>query len=283
MPLALETIIGYVDGLTGTPTYDPLLNNPNQSFTVRAYQPGSWAYLEDIWTASAAHPSSLSIKSPRLHDDVLGIQIWGNPLGKSSGSADFNPQTLLPGFLTQKLYSTDTLSVTATGTAADDVVGVFNVRYENLGGVSARLFHWNEIAPNIANLVGIEVDCTGNAQAGLLGAGQALNSTTARFKANTDYAWLGYTTSVPVTAVVMNGVDVGNLNVGGPGDWDLDNTGDFFVEQSLKYNTAHIPVINSLNVGGTFVSVADIADSTQTKVTLIMAELTQRLGSPTAP
>lgn len=279
MPLAMETIIGYVDGLTGSPAYDPLLLNPNQSFVVRSYQPGTWAYLEDVWTASLAHPAAISIKSPRMHDDVLGLQVWGNPLGKTSGTADFNPQTLLPGFLTQKLYSTDTLSVGATGTTADDFVGVFNVRYEDLGGVSARLRTWNEIQPLIANLVGIEVDCTANAQAGLLGPGQALNSTTARFKANTDYAWLGYTTSVPITAVVMNGVDVGNLNVGGPGDWDIEDTGSFFIEQSIKYQTPHIPVVNSLNVGGTFISTADISDSTACKVSLLMAELTQRLGS----
>ena len=283
MPLALETIIGYVDGLTGTPTYDALTPNTNQSFTVRAYQAGSWAWLEDIWLSFKAHPGFISIKSPRMHDDVLGVQLVANPLGKTSGTADFNPQTVLPGYLTNRLYSTDTLSVTATGTAADDMVGVFNVRYENLGGVSARLFHWNEIQPLIANLVGIEVDCTGNAQGGLLGPGQALNSTTSRFKANVDYAWLGYTTDTAVTAVVMNGVDLGNLNVGGPGAFDEDEIGDFFVDASVQYNTAHIPVINSLNVGGTFVSVADVIDSQTCKVTLLMGELSQRLGSPTAP
>lgn len=280
MGLALETLIGYVDGLTGTPTYDALLNNPNQSFTVRAYEPGSYAWLEDIWASFKAHAGFVSIKSPRLHDDVLGIQLAANPLGAVSGTADFNPQTLLPGYAKQKLYSTDQLSVTATGTAADDMVGVFNVRYENLGGVNARLFTWGQIEPMIANLVGFEVDCTGNAQGGLLGPGQALNSTTARQKANTDYAWLGYTTSAPVTGVVMNGVDLGNLNVGGPGAYDEDQIGDFFIDASVKYGIAHIPVINSLNFGGTFVSVADVLDSTACKVTLFMAELTQRIGTP---
>lgn len=279
MGLALETIVGYVDGLTGTPTYDPLVNNANQSFVVRSYEPGTWAYIEDIWTANAADPGFISIKSPRLHDDVLGIQLGAQALLAGLTGARLNPQTLLPGYLNQKLYSTDTLSVTATGTAADDMVGVFNVRYENLGGVSARLYDWATIKPMIANLVGIEVDCTANAQIGLFGPGQALNSTTARFKANTDYAWLGYTLTKEVSAVVMNGVDVGNLSVGGPGSWDINDIGAFFVDQSVKYGIAHIPVINSLNVGGTFVSVADVIASTTTSVTLLMAELTSRLGA----
>lgn len=280
MGLALETIVGYVDGLTGTPTYDALVNNPNQSFTVRSYVDGTSAWLEDIWTANAADPGFISIKSPRLHDDVLGIQLGNQALLGGLAGATTNPQTLLPGYLTQKLYSTDTLSVTATGTATDDTVGVFNVRYENLGGVNARLYSWAQIQPLIVNLVGIEVACVANAQIGLFGPGQALNSTTARFKANTDYAWLGYTLNTQVTAVVMNGVDVGNLSVGGPGSWNIADIGSFFVDQSVKYGIPHIPVINSLNVGGTFVSVADVFASTASKVTLVMAELTQRLANP---
>lgn len=280
MGLALETIVGYVASLTGTTTYDPLTNNANQSFVVRSYEPGSWAYIEDIWTASTGHPTLVSIKSPRLHDDVLGIQLAGFPLLGGLAAAYVNPQTLLPGYLNQKLYSTDTLSVTANGTASDPFLGVFNVRYENLGGVSARLYDWPTVKANIANLVGIEVDCTASGTVGVLGPGQALNATTARFKANTDYAWLGYTMTHQVGAVVMNGVDVGNLSVGGPGAWNLADTGSFFVDQSVKYGIPHIPVINSLNVGGTFVSVADIIASTATKVTLLMAELTQRMGTP---
>jgi len=281
--LALETIVGYNDSLTGSTTYDALTPNSNQSFTVRYYQDGTSAYLEDIWLAFAAHPGLISIKSPRLHDDVLGINLAATPLGAGSGSADFNPQTVLPGFIQQKLYSSDVLSVTVNGTASDKAVGVFNVRYENLGGVNARLYHWNEIQPNIANIVGIEVTPTASGTVGVLGSGVALNSTTSRFKANVDYAWLGYQTSIPVAAIVMNGVDLGNLNVGGPGDWDIDDTGDFFIQQSITYQTAHIPVVNSLNVGGTFVSIADIAASTAPTVTLLMAELKNRMGTPVNP
>jgi hypothetical protein len=280
MGLALETIVGSVPSLTGSGAYDALTNNANQSFVVRSYEAGSNAYLEDIWTAGAAHPTALSIKSPRLHDDVLGIQLWSQSLLSGLTGARTNPQTLLPGYLTQKLYSTDTLGVTATGTASDAFVGVFNVRYENLGGVNARLFSWPQVQAQIVNLVGFEVDCTASGTVGLFGPGQALNSTTARQKANTDYAWLGYTLSVPVSAVVMNGVDVGNLSVGGPGSWNIDDIGTFFVNQSVQYGIAHIPVINSLNFGGTFVSVADVEASTAVKVSIFMAELGTRLGTP---
>lgn len=277
MGYARETIVGYVSSLTGSTTFDALTVNTNQSFTVRSFADGSTAHLEDVWTASAAHPVLFSIKSPRMHDDVLGIETASTPLGVGSGSADFNPQNVLPGFLTQQLYSTDVLSVTVNGTSTDKAVGVFNVRYSNLGGVNGDFFTWTQIQPLIRNLVGILTQPQASATVGVIGAGVALNSSSARLKANTDYAILGYQCSIPVSAVLVNGVNVGNLNVGGPGNWDISETGSFFVERSLRYNVPAIPVINANNAGGTFISVADIVASTHPNVTLLMGELTQRL------
>jgi hypothetical protein len=202
----------------------------------------------------------------------------------SGSTAIFNPQTLIPGFLTQKLYSTDVLSVTANATTGTNkLTATFNVRYENLGGINARLYHWNEIGPNIVNLVGIEVQPQASSTVGLFGTGVALNSVDARLKANTDYAWLGYTSSIPVSAIVMNGVDVGNLYVGGPGSTDAGSTGSFFVEQALKYQSAHIPVVNSNNQGGTFIYCADVTASSHPNVTLYFGELRNRLAVPSAP
>lgn len=282
MGYARETIVGYVDSLTGSTTFDALTPNTNQSYTVRAFPDGAQAYLEDVFTASAAHPILLSIKSPRMHDDVLGIEIAGNPLAVGSAAADFNPQSGIAGYLQQQLYSTDVVSVTANGTAADAMVGVFNVRYSNLGGVSGDFFSWPQIQPLIKNLVGILVQPQASATVGVLGAGVALNSTTSRLKADKDYALLGYQVSIPVAAVVVNGVNVGNLNVGGPGSFIAEDSGAFFVERSIRYGVPAIPVINANNAGGTFVSVADVVASTHPNVTLIMGELTQKLSGSQA-
>ena len=283
MGLALETIVGYVASGTGSTTYDPLSNNANQSYTVRAFDQGE-AYLEDVWAATSAAQWLLSIKSPRLHDDVKGILLTVNAYTNTGSTAIFNPNELIPGYIQQKLYSTDVLSVTANAaTGTNKLVGVFNVRYTNLGGVNARLFHWGEIQSSIVNIVGIEVQPQASSTVGQFGAGVALNSVDQRLKANTDYAILGYTTSIPVSAIVVNGVDVGNLYVGGPGSPDSFSTGDFFIRQSVRYQTAHIPVINSNNQGGTFVFCADVTASTHPNVTLIMAELRSLMGQPTAP
>lgn len=279
MGLALETIVGYVTSGTGSTTFDALTNNSNQSFTVRSYAQGSAAYLENVWGATSAAPWLLSIKSPRLHDDVLGMEYAVGAYTNTGSTVIFNPQEMIPGDQTQYLYATDTLSVTANATTATNkFVGVFNVRYSDLGGVDARLYDWATIKPMIKNYVGFQVSPIASATVGLLGAGVALNSISSRWKANTDYAWLGYSTSTPVTAIVMNGVDVGNLYVGGPGLPNAAQTGNFFVQQSELYGVGHIPVINSLNVGGTFVFVADITASTAPNVVLHFAELTNRLN-----
>lgn len=280
MGRALETIVGYVSSGTGSTTYDALTANANQSFVVRSYQPGTAACLENVWAATSAASWLLSIKSPRLHDDVLGMQ-WAVGAYTNTGSTViFNPQELMPGYQEQMLYSTDTLSVTANATTATNkLVGVFNVRYEDLGGVSSRLYDWQTIRPMIKNFVGFEVQPAASGTVGQFGTGVALNSVSSRWKANTDYAWLGYTTSIPVSAIVLNGVDLGNLYVGGPGLPQSAQTGSFFIDQSLNTGTPHIPVINSLNVGGTFCYVADVTASTNPNVVLYFAELNQRITS----
>jgi hypothetical protein len=280
MPRALETIVGYVASGTGTATYDALTNNQNQSYTVRAYQAGA-AWLEDVWGATSAAQWLLSLKSPRMHDDVLGMQFAVSAYTNTGSTVIFNPQSLMPGFQQQMLYSTDTLNVSAlAATATNKFVGTFNVRYEDLPGIAARLFTWDQIRPQIANLVGVEVQPQASATVGVFGSGVALNSVTTRLKANTDYALLGYSTSIPVAAIVIQGVDTGNLYLGGPGLPNTADTGSFFIDRSVAYQTPHIPVFNSLNQGGTFVFCADITASTHPNVVLHFAEMKQLMGNP---
>src|SRR5205085_9196408 len=154
MGLALETILGYNGNLTGSTTFDALTAGANATFTVRSFVDGSNAYLEDVFAADDDSIFQLSIKSPRMHDNVKGLLFAGTNLSLAVEQV-FVSQWLIPGYAIQKLYSTDVLSVTANGTAADVVCAAFNIRYENLGGVNARLYSWDQIKPLIVNKVGI--------------------------------------------------------------------------------------------------------------------------------
>lgn len=279
MPHALETLVFYNGNLTGSTTFDTLTVVPAGGATIRATVGDSGVFLEDIWATDDDSAFQLSIKSPRMHDNVKGLLYAGTNLSVAVEQA-FVPQTLMPGSTIQRLYSTDVLSVTANGTAADVFQATLNVRYENLGGINARLYNWAVIEPLIVNKVGILTAPIPSGTAGAIGAGYVLNSGDNRLHANTDYAILGWTCSRTVGAVVLNGIDLGNLNVGGPGGYSSEITSNFFVDSDSKYGIPHIPVINSNNAGGITVAIADILTSGTPNVTIQMAQLSQKLPQP---
>src|SRR5512146_189721 len=281
MGLALETIIGYNGNLTGSTTFDALTAGSNATFTVRSFVDGTNAYLEDVWGSDDDSIFQLSIKSPRMHDQVKGLLLAGTNLSTTNEQV-FTPQPLLPGKHVQRLYSTDVLSVTANGTAADVFNAAFNVRYDNLGGIAARLVTYDQISPLIVNTLGILTAPVPSGTAGQWGAGYVFNSGDNRLKADTDYAILGYTTTRTVTAISIVGTDTGNLYIGGPGGYSAEITGDFFVNNGIKYGRPSIPVLNSNNAGSTTVQIADILTSGTPNVTWILAQLSQKITQPTA-
>jgi len=280
MGLALETIIGYNGNLTGSTTFDALTAGSNATFTVRSFVDGSSAYLEDVYASNDDSIFQLSIKSPRMHDQVKGLLLAGTNLSTTNEQV-FTPQPLIPGKHVQRLYSTDVLSVTANGTAADVMNAAFNVRYDNLGGIAARLVTYDQIFPLIVNTVGILTQPVPSGTAGQWGAGYVFNSGDNRLKADTDYAVLGYTTTRTVTAISIVGTDTGNLYIGGPGGYSAEITADYFVNNGIKYGRPSIPVLNSNNAGSTTVQIADILTSGTPNVTWILAQLSQKIAQPT--
>jgi len=276
MGLGLEAVLGYATGTTGS--FVPLTAGANQSFTIRNFPSGE-AVLEEIWASDSVGPYTMSIHSPKMHDDVYGIVLGGNPLD-NAGAVAFNPQTLLPGYAVQEVYATDTLAFTVSATTSDLVAALFLIRYSNISGINARLFDWATIKPMIVNLVGVQVSPETNGTAGHWGTAAAFNSGLYRLKANTDYAVLGYTVSQPCTAVVLNGIDTGNLNVGGPGYWNIAEGGDYFIRLSNQYGTPHIPVINSNNAPNITVNIADVLTSQTIKVSFVLAQLRSLLPNP---
>lgn len=275
MGQAIEAVLGFNGSLTGSTTFDDLTPGSSNSFTIRNIPDNTNAWLEDVWGSNDTSATQLSIRSPRMHDTTKGLLLTWTNQGANAADA-FTAQSLLPGHLTQKLYSTDNLTVQANGTAGDKLCALFNVRYENIGGVDARLASWDQIRGSYDNLVGILTQPVTSGTAGQWGAGVALNAVDNRLHADTDYALLGYTSAETFTAFSIQGIDVGNLRVGGPGFWDTRWGGDFFVAQSVAYGVPHIPVFNSNNAGGTYVAIADTATSNTVNTTLIFAQLKQK-------
>lgn len=233
------------------------------SLTVRNIPPGTNAWLVDAW-ALGATKGILRVRSPRMHDNVQGIRM---PYAAST------PVPLLTGWENELLQNTDTLTVDMTGGGAETDCGSLLVYYDNLPGADARLATWQEIAPRVRHIMGVEVDITTGGTAGDYGGGTAINATFDQFKADQDYAVLGYVTDTAVASIGMRGPDFGNLRLGGPGTNNKIETRDWFVRLGTFLGRPTIPIIKANNKAGTIVDALHTATGTAIVVSFLCAQL----------
>lgn len=238
--------------------------NSGDTFAVQNFEQNGPAYLDQIW-ADNANGGFVRVRSPRFHDVAQGIRLQ---VAAAKGA-----YPLLDSYADQALFASDVLTVEGSGGAAEtDNVALLNY-YTNLPGSDARVVNWSDISGRIVNLMGSEVDATSGATAGDWGSGVAINATFDNFKANSNYALLGYTTNVACTAVGIAGADTSNFRTGGPGVLDPVVTRAWFVDQNIKTGRPYIPVFNSNNKATTLAYVAATTASTAVKVSLLFAQL----------
>lgn len=264
---AIDTVLYDVHNATGAAiglTAATVANG--DSATVRYFPQTNPAFLEAVgFQASGTRVARVT--SPLLHDNVTGLTF---------NTAEQPSSFLLPQEIGQPIFAGDTLAVSLDAAATSDSVAVLCNYYTVLNGVSARLYNWGDISGIIKNIKVMEVDCTSNAAIGQW-SDTVITATENQLHAGTDYAILGYESSVAVVAVAIKGQDTGNLRVGGPGVTTAFDSSDYFVAMSNWHSRPHIPVINSDNRNSVYVSVAANTASVATKTSIIMAELTQRL------
>jgi len=263
MGLAAQLINGRVTNPGAT--VSALTTGIGDSFSVNNFPNTAQAYLDQMW-AREATPGVFRIRSPRMHDASQGVRV-------QVGSA--SPYLLLPDGAGQLLYPSDTLTVEGSGGAAETDNFFYLVYYTDLPGVAARLASWEEVRPRVVDIAGVEVDATTSATAGQWSGGIAINASFDTFKANTDYAVLGYVTATTCGAVAIQGVDTGNVRMGGPGMNDHLQTREYFVKMAHGTGRPYIPIINSNNKATTLLYVADPATSVAINVSLVLAQLSQ--------
>lgn len=270
MPRAVQVINAFKQNLTGG-AFEALAAGTGDSLSIANYREGSRASIDEIWAGDSAHAAQFSIRSPRLHDFVRGIRL-GAQFNPTLSGADGDPQIIFPQYARQQVYKSDTLTVEVNATAADNVNLFYLVSYDDLPGSSARFANWQEILPSIRNYVGIFVNAVSGA-AGDWGTSRALNADDDRLKADTDYALLGVTSTLPVGCISIVGPDTGNYRVGVPGSWAEHTVAGWFVDLSLKYGEAYIPIINANNRANTLIQLADAGGAITAQPHLIFAEL----------
>lgn len=263
---AIDTVVGHA--ANPSTTFTAVTMNTGDSATVRSFPQQNTAKLERIIRGGATSGAA-RILSPLLHDPTRGITYTSpeNPL-----------LVTLPQIIGQRLYPQDTLQIQVTGGTAETDLVALSIYYDNLPGSNARLHSWGDIASLIDYIKPVEVDVTNSATIGTW-TDTVITTTENLLKANTDYAVLGYLTDTAQSVIAIKGSETGNLRIGGPGTTATYDTGNYFVEWTLREGTPHIPVINSANQGSIYVSTADVVASSTPKVQLILAHLTSNLPS----
>jgi hypothetical protein len=232
------------------------------------------AYLFNVWSRPNV-AGFIEIRSTRLHDVSHGIRV-GN-------YANSNFPLLPPGF-SQPLIAQDTLTIQMTGSTVSLAQENLSMQmyYPVLPGTQQRLIDTATLRSRFVNYLAQNVAITCGTTAGTYGGTALINATYNTFKANTDYAVIGGGIDLPTTieteagatTVVFYGADTGNLRLGFPADPANKNVAQkYFVDLTEQYKIPLIPVINSANVGNTYVQVVNNQGALSPNVTLFLAEL----------
>lgn len=263
MGKALEIISGSASAPGATLT--ALTMASGDSLTIRNFENGS-AHLLTAWPTGKTTLGALQIRSPRMHDNVRGIQV-PNPVTPSRIPI-FSPYL-------QKLVPQDQLSVLISGSAGagELMLASLLVFYEDLPGNDAKLITPDELKSKGVDVMTVQNSITAATGPNYTGA-QAINTTNDLMKANTDYALIGYEVSVKCAAVGYRGSDTSNLRLGGPGyPGENSDTRNWFIKLSQLTGFPCIPVFNSANKSNTFIDVQQDEAAAATVITSYFVQL----------
>ena len=269
MPQGLQVVNFFKQGLTGG-GFEALAPATGDSATFFNVPIGSAAFLGEIWGVNDDNTAELSFTASRFHDQVFGIRV-ALPSGATTAPAG-RSVLVSPTGLDQPIFPSDVLSVQASGTAADNTNATIILYYPDIPGINANLVPYSQVMGSLKNLVGINVPLTSGS--GDYGTSVALNASDNRLHANANYAVCGFTSDVPLASIYIQGVDTGNLRVGGPVLADPEHDAYMFIDldRSLNIPGGLIPVINSNNAGSTILGAAALVGGSA-NVDVILAEL----------
>jgi hypothetical protein len=252
----------------GTTNFAAMAAAAGNTLTVRTSEQSAAVWLLMMWAdfQGAAGVATVRLRSPKLHDNVQGIRF-------DLIVSDLNP--FWPFGVRQRLYPQDVLTLEALGstTAGDTETACLLVYYEDQPGVNARLFKWSDILPRIEEVFSVENTLSLGTGGGYSGE-EAINAEFDQWKANEDYALLGYVVDAECAAVRVRGADSGNFGVGGPGN-DLARhvTAEWFKRLAVAFDLPLIPVFNAANRGGILIDGVQDEVGTDTTVNTFWARL----------
>lgn len=241
------------------------------SSVVRNFPQNGRARLVDVFSDHVTSVQPFRIRSPLLHDNVQGIRFF---------PGETPSEGLMPKYVQQLLHPQDDLTIElSTAATTGKALAALLLYYDQLPGAMARLYNLGDIAGIVENIKPLPVSIASGANTAGAWLDTILTDEESLLHANTDYAVLGFGTDVGVASIAVRGIDTGNLRVGGPGVVESAITEDYFVKLSERLQAPCIPVINSANIGATYLSIiSSAATGAAANPYLILAELSQNLG-----
>jgi len=239
--------------------------NSGNSATVRNTQEDSPIKMIGAWNKNQT-AGLLRVRSPFLHDNVNGFET-GAPAADIFNH--LNPSMGIP------LKTQDTLSLALSGsaTSGDIEIASFLVHYEDLPGIDARLIDAATLKDRMEQIMAVQNTLSTGTSGGYSGE-EAINAEQDQFKANRDYALIGYQVSAICGCVRWRGSDTGNLGVGGPGSVaHRDDTRSWFIDLSMATGVPAIPVFNSSNKDSILLDCHQDEDGADVTVSSIFALL----------
>jgi hypothetical protein len=263
MGKGMQVVSGFVTA--PSTTFTAWTMGSGDSLSVRNTPEGNPIHLLNMWADNQA-AGFLRVRSALLHDNVIGI---------TAGILASEVQPLMPMGLGQILKPQDLLTVEQTGsaTASDIESGSLLVYYDELPGADARLATYDQIRNRIESYMYVTNTLASGTAGGYSGE-EAINAEVDQWKANRDYALLGYLNGVECCTLGWRGPDTSNLRVGGPGTETFrDITGNWFVTLSMATGKACIPIINAANKAATLIDCTQDENGADPIVTSIFALL----------
>lgn len=263
MGKAMQMITGFVTAPSTTLTAWTLASG--DTLAVRNFAEGTQARLLNFWGCNQT-AGQIQVKSPLFHDDQNGIQ-----LGVTAASV-FPLMTQTTG---QRLYSQDTLSVKQTGsaTAGDIETGSLLVYYDNIVGAEAKLATPAEVLPNIVSYMTVFNTLSLGTAGGYSGE-ETIIAEVNNWKAQRNYALLGYLVSAQCCSIGYRGNATGNLRLGGPGNpSQREMTQNWFIWLSQMTGKPCIPVFNTADNASILIDGVQDENGTDVTVSSIFAML----------
>ena len=278
MPQALILNTASKAGTTGGTFADTLSANSGDSLSIPLTGDNE-NYIHSMWGIDSDSIAELALTDSRtdsIHDPQYGVRS-NIPALIPGGAAAVGSHYLLRPPANIQVFPGDSLTMTVTSTASDDVLVSWLTRYNNLPGVAGQFARAEQVIPMRDTVIGVRCAPVASGTVGAYGAARAINADDARWTGGKYYAIIGYTVQTVCTTIAFSGQAWGNNKIGGPaGALTLDTT-NYFLDLYAETGVPCIPVFNGYDAGNVFLYAADGEASTSPKVDVFAYELS---GNP---